>query len=41
VNTRLDSLLEREGYRKQPLALIPDTNGRNIFAVFRIVKRRG
>ena len=41
VNPRLDWLLEREGYRKQPLALIPDTNGRNIFAVFRVVKRRG
>jgi hypothetical protein len=38
VNPRLDRLLEREGYRKQPLALIPDTNGRNIFAVFRVVK---
>ena len=38
VNQRLDRLLEREGYRKQPLATIPDTNGRSIFAVFRIVK---
>ncbi len=38
VNRRLDRLLESEGYRKQPLALIPDTNGRSIFAVFRVVK---
>jgi hypothetical protein len=38
VNRRLDRLLEREGYRKQPLASIPDSNGRNIFEVFRIVK---
>ena len=38
VNRRLERLLEREGYRRQPLALIPDTNSRKIFAVFRIVK---
>jgi hypothetical protein len=38
VNPRLDLLLAREGYRKESLALIPDSNGRNIFAVFRIVK---
>jgi hypothetical protein len=38
VNQRLDRLLESEGYRKQPLALIPDTHGRQIFAVFRIIK---
>ena len=41
VNPRFDRLLEREGYRKQPLALIPDTNGRNIFVVFRVVRAAG
>jgi hypothetical protein len=38
VNQRLDRLLESEGFRKQTLALIPDSNGRKVFAVFRIVK---
>jgi hypothetical protein len=41
VNLRFDRLLEREGYRKLPLGLIPDTNGRNIFEVFRVVKAAG
>jgi len=40
VNPRFDRLLEREGYRKQPLTLIPDTNGRNVFEVFRVVPDR-
>ncbi len=36
VNARLAELLAGEGFRKQPLAVIPDSHGREVFEVFRI-----
>jgi hypothetical protein len=38
VNERLDRFAESAGYRKQMIEIVPDSNGRPVFEIFRFVR---
>jgi hypothetical protein len=39
VNPRLRQFMEQEGYRKDVLKVVRDTNGRDVFEVYRVVRQ--